>query len=71
MLDTRMANNILGDLKRHGGFQMHKPILVPSAPSQPGIKPGVIDKAKMRLPAQSALKKVGHGVRSSVDLQNP
>jgi hypothetical protein len=53
MLDTKMANNILGDLKRHGGFQMHKPLLVPSGPAAgaPGINPGIIDKAKMRPPA--------------------
>ena len=53
MLDTKMANNILGDLKRHGGFQMHKPLLVPSGgggAGMPGINPGIIDKAKMRPP---------------------
>jgi hypothetical protein len=71
LLDTRMAHNIIGDLKRHGGFQMHKPLLVPSGYGAPGINPSMIDKAKMKAVPQSALKKVGHGVRSSVDLSTP
>lgn len=66
MLDTKMAKNILGDLHRHGGFQMHKPLLVPTA-MQNAVNDNKMKPSNAVLkPPQSALKKVMGSKQPSV-----